>query len=64
MSSAFFISDVHLSRMASPSGEALLSLLKTAQKEAALFVILEISLIFGLGRESFSRRIQARNQCS
>ncbi len=40
MSSAFFISDVHLSRLASPSGEALLSLLKTAKDEASLFVIL------------------------
>lgn len=40
MTSAFFISDVHLSRMASPTGEALLSLLKKAQKEASLFVIL------------------------
>ena len=40
MSSAFFISDVHLRRMASPSGEAMLSLLKLAQKEASLFVIL------------------------
>ncbi|MDZ4678013.1 MAG: UDP-2,3-diacylglucosamine diphosphatase [Oligoflexia bacterium] len=40
MKSAFFISDVHLVNMASPTGEALLSLVKLAQKEAELFVIL------------------------
>jgi UDP-2,3-diacylglucosamine hydrolase len=38
--SAFFVSDVHLSRMASPTGEALLSLVKRATKEATLFIIL------------------------
>jgi UDP-2,3-diacylglucosamine hydrolase len=40
LSSAFFISDVHLKKMASPNGEALLSLLRKAQSEASLFVIL------------------------
>ncbi len=38
--SAFFVSDIHLKTMASPSGEAFLSLVRRAQKEASLFVIL------------------------
>lgn len=37
---AYFVSDVHLKDMASPSGEALLRLLKKAQQDADLFVIL------------------------
>jgi UDP-2,3-diacylglucosamine hydrolase len=38
--SAFFVSDIHISKMASPNGEAFLSLLEKAKKEATLFVIL------------------------
>lgn len=39
MKSAFFISDVHLNDKASHAREALLHLLKRAQKEAELFVV-------------------------
>lgn len=36
----FAISDVHLKKMASPTGEAVLSLVRCAQKECGLFIIL------------------------
>ncbi|MBK9294590.1 MAG: UDP-2,3-diacylglucosamine diphosphatase [Oligoflexia bacterium] len=40
MKKAFVISDVHLKKMASPQGEAILALLKRAQSECSLFIIL------------------------
>jgi UDP-2,3-diacylglucosamine hydrolase len=40
MKSAFFISDVHLRHLDSNEGKALISLVKKAQKQASLFVIL------------------------
>jgi len=40
MGKAFFISDVHLTDDASPKGEAILRLLKMAEKECDVFVVL------------------------
>jgi UDP-2,3-diacylglucosamine hydrolase len=59
LSSAFIISDVHLTQMASPTGEALLSLIRKAQTEASLFVILGdlFDLWVGSG-EAFQKEYQ------
>lgn len=56
MKKAFVISDVHLSSMASPTGEAMLFLVRKAQSECDLFIILGDLFDLWLGEGEYFKK--------